>query len=100
MVLRRHWVFVSFLSRVVVEFLLHPVNLADIFFFLLLLAAGCAAGLREAPAAAAGRLSAGRSDASTSCTSSTSAGIDKRFELLYLQKKMIMLHTFLTTHQS
>jgi hypothetical protein len=40
MVLRRHWVFVSFLSRVVVEFLLHPVNLADIFFFLLLLVAG------------------------------------------------------------
>jgi hypothetical protein len=39
-VLRRHWVFVSFLSRVVVEFLLHPVNLADIFFFLLLLVAG------------------------------------------------------------
>jgi hypothetical protein len=33
-------VLVSFLSRVVVEFLLHPVNLADIFFFLLL-AAGC-----------------------------------------------------------
>jgi ABC-type transport system involved in cytochrome bd biosynthesis fused ATPase/permease subunit len=31
-------VLVSFLSRVVVEFLLHPVNLADIFFFLLLAA--------------------------------------------------------------
>jgi hypothetical protein len=34
-------VLVSFLSRVVVEFLLHPVNLADIFFFLQLLAACC-----------------------------------------------------------
>jgi hypothetical protein len=34
-------VLVSFLSRVVVEFLLHPVNLADIFFFLLLAAACC-----------------------------------------------------------
>jgi hypothetical protein len=32
-----HTVLVSFLSRVVGEFLLHPVNLADIFFFFLLL---------------------------------------------------------------